>query len=138
MRNISFLYVVATLSITTATGEWLFSALKLIKTYLRTSMQENRLNALTLLYINDIKLDYSQVIDQFTKGNRRLNLKQTDFVLCLIFILRFYSSNKSRKSIVRKLASRMHENAYFGVILQSFSRACPRTTLEWSCLRHSP
>ena len=28
------------------------------------------------LYINnDIKLNYSQVIDQFAKGNRRLNLK---------------------------------------------------------------
>jgi len=82
----------------------------LIKTYLRTSMQEDRLNALALLYINkDIKLDYSQVIDQFPKGNLRLNLKYTDFVfwsliyalrkffittvrfLCLIFILRFHS-----------------------------------------------
>jgi len=39
-------------------------------------MQEHQLNALALLYINkDIKLDYSQVIDQFAKGNRRLNLK---------------------------------------------------------------
>jgi len=66
----------AALPVTTATGERSFSALKLIKTYLRTSMQEDRLNALALLYINkDIKLDYSQVIDQFGKGNRRLNLK---------------------------------------------------------------
>ena len=33
-------------------------------------MQENRLNALTLLYINNnIKLGYSQVIGQFAKGN---------------------------------------------------------------------
>ena len=39
-------------------------------------MQEKRLNAMALLYINnDIKHDYSQVIDQFAKGNRRLNLK---------------------------------------------------------------
>jgi len=62
----------------------------LIKTYLRTSMQEDRLNALALLYINkDIKLDYSQVIDQFTKGNLRLNLKYTDFVFwSLIYALR--------------------------------------------------
>ena len=75
-------------------------------------VQENRLNALAILYINnDIKLDYSQVIDQFVKGNRRLNLKSADFVLCLIFILRFHSSNRSRKSIILKLASRMHENA---------------------------
>ena len=76
-------------------------------------MQENRLNTLALLYIsNDIKLDYGQVIDQFAKENRRLNLNQTDFVLCLIFILRFQSSNKS-KSIIIKVASRMHENEYF-------------------------
>jgi len=66
----------ATLPVTTATGERSFSALKLIKTYLRTSMREDRLIALALLYINkDIKLDYSQVIDQFAKENRRLNLK---------------------------------------------------------------
>ena len=77
-------------------------------------MQENRLNASALLHINnDIKLDYSQVIDQLAKENRRLNLKQTDFALCLIFILQFHSSNKSRKSIILKLASTMHENAYF-------------------------
>jgi len=57
-------------------GKWKFFKFKLIKTYLRTSMQEHQLNALALLYINkDIKLDYSQVIDQFAKGNRRLNLK---------------------------------------------------------------
>ena len=72
----TLLQVFATLPVTTATGERSFSALKLIKTYLRTSMQENRLNALALLYVNnDIKLDYSQVFDQFAKGNRRLNLK---------------------------------------------------------------
>ena len=72
----TLLQIFATLPVTTAAGERSFSALKLIKTYLRTSMQENRLNALALLYINnDIKLDYRQVIDQFAKGNRRFNLK---------------------------------------------------------------
>ena len=102
------------LPVTTAMGERSFRALKLIKTYLSTSMHENRFNALALLYINnDIKLDYSQVIDRFAKGDRRLNLKQTDFALCLIFILRFHFFNKSRKSIILKLDSRMHENAYF-------------------------
>jgi len=70
------LQIFATFPVTTATGERSFSALKLIKTYLRTSMQEDRLNASALLYINkDIKLDYSQVIDQFAQGNHRLNLK---------------------------------------------------------------
>ena len=75
------------------------------------SMQEDRLNVLALLYISkDIKLGHSQAIDQFLKGNRCLNLKQSDFVfwslhnmhyanffmtavrfLCLIFILQFHS-----------------------------------------------
>ena len=90
--NETLLQIFATLPVTTATGERSFSALKLMKTYLRTNMQENRLNPLAFLFINnDIKLDYSQVIDQFAKGNRRLNLKSTDFVLCLIFILQIDS-----------------------------------------------
>ena len=69
----TLLQIFATLPVTTATGERSPSALKLIKTYLRTSMQKNRLNALAFWYINNnIKLDYSY---QFAKGNRRLNLK---------------------------------------------------------------
>ena len=76
MRNIRFLYIFAALPVTAATGERSFSALKLIITHLRTSMQENRLNALAFLYINnDNKLDHSQVIDQFAKDNHRFNLK---------------------------------------------------------------
>ena len=97
----------------TATSERSFRVLKLVNTYLRTSKQENWLIALALLYINnDIKLDYSQVIGQFVKGDRRLNLKQTDFVFWFIFTLQFHSSDKSRKNIL-KLAFRMHKNAYF-------------------------
>jgi len=70
----TLLQIFATLLVTT--GERSFSAQKRIKTYLRTSIQEDRLNALDLLYINkDIKLDCSQVTDQFVKGNGRLNLK---------------------------------------------------------------
>ena len=87
MRNINFLCIFATLPVTTATGERSSTALELIKTYLRTSMQENWLNALALWYINnDIKLDYSQVIDQFVKENRRLNLKSLPlFYVCFSF-----------------------------------------------------
>ena len=32
----------------------------------------------------------------------------------------------------------MHETRIFSVILQIFSGACPRTTLQWSYHRHSP
>ena len=77
----TLLQIFATLPVRTATGERSFSALNLIKTYLRTSMQENRLYALAFSYINnDIKLACIQVIDQFAKGNRRVNVKQTDFI----------------------------------------------------------
>ena len=64
----TLLQIFAMLPVTTATGKRSFSALKLIKTYLRTAMQENRLNPLALLYIcTNTKLDYNQVIDQFAK-----------------------------------------------------------------------
>ena len=72
----TLLQIFATLPVTTATDKRALSALKLMKTYLRTNMQENRLSALALLYINnDIELDYNQMIDQFAKGNRCLYLK---------------------------------------------------------------
>ena len=72
----TLLQIFATLPVTTACGERSFSALKYIKTYLRSSMKEDRLDALAHLYINkDIRLDRDQVIDQFAKSNRRLNLK---------------------------------------------------------------
>ena len=57
MRNISFLFIFAKLPIATATGERSFSAQQLIKTYLRTNMQENRLNVLALLYIKATTLN---------------------------------------------------------------------------------
>lgn len=67
------LRILATVPVTTATGERSFSALKLIKTYSRSTMGEERLNGLAHMYINqDIKLNYDAVIDQFGQKNRRL------------------------------------------------------------------
>ena len=72
----TLLHIFATLPVTTASSERSFSALKLIKTYLRSTMKEDRLDSLAHLYINkDISIDRDQVIDQFAKSNRRLNLK---------------------------------------------------------------
>ena len=49
-------------------------AVKYLKNYLRSSMKEDRLNGLALLYIHkDKKLDVETVIDQFSKRNRRLD-----------------------------------------------------------------
>ena len=63
----------ATIPVTTASGEI---------SYDRSTMGEERLNGLAQLYINrDIKLVIDDVIDDFSKFNRRLN-----FVL-LVYIL---------------------------------------------------
>lgn len=68
------LRIYATLPVTTATGERSFSSLKYIKSYLRSTMSEERLNGLAHLYINrDIRLQYDAVIDEFSRSNRRLS-----------------------------------------------------------------
>ena len=68
------LQIFLVLPVTTATGERAFSALKYIKTYLRSTMSENRLNGLAHLFINkDIDLNYNDVVDEFSKSNHRLN-----------------------------------------------------------------
>ena len=74
----TLLHIFATLPVTPSTRptERSFSALKYIKNYLRSTMNENRLNGLAHLYINrDIELDYADVIDEFSKTNRRLNFQ---------------------------------------------------------------
>lgn len=69
----ALLQVFATMPVTTATGERSFSALKLLKTFLRSTMSEQRLNGLSHLYINkDLKLNHDHVIDEFGRNNRRL------------------------------------------------------------------
>lgn len=68
------LHIFATIPVTTATNERSFSSLKLIKTFLRTTTEEDRLNGLAHLFINkDIHLDYDKVINEFGRKNRRLN-----------------------------------------------------------------
>ena len=70
------LRVFATLPVTTATGERSFSALKYVKNTLRSTMSENRLNGLTMLFVHkDIKLDVDAVIDAFAKDNRRCDFR---------------------------------------------------------------
>ena len=68
------LRIFATIPVTTATNERSFSSLKLVKTYLRSTMAEDRLTGLAHLYINkDIKLDYEKVINEFGRKNRRFD-----------------------------------------------------------------
>ena len=66
--------ILATLPVTTATNKRSFSALKYLKTYLRNTAKEVRLNDLELLYVQrDISLNFEQVIAEFSRKNRRLN-----------------------------------------------------------------
>jgi len=61
--------------VTVASGQRSFSKLKLIKTYLRASIKQDRLNGLALLSIENAvasELDYSSVIEKFASlGARR-------------------------------------------------------------------
>lgn len=67
--NISqLLLILAVLPVTTCTCERLFSTLKRIKTYLRSTMGENRLNGLALLNIHkEIDVKPEDVLDLFSK-----------------------------------------------------------------------
>ena len=66
--------ILATLPVATATNERSFSAIKYLKTYLRNTTKEVRLNGLTLLYVHrDINLDFRQVITEFLRKNPKLN-----------------------------------------------------------------
>ena len=69
------LKIFCTLPVTTSSAERSFSTLKLIKTYLRNTMSENRLNGLAMLSIHrDISITVEEVINLFaTDKKRRLN-----------------------------------------------------------------
>ncbi len=64
-----------TFPVTTATAERLFSSLKRIKTFLRNSMTQSRLNNLFILYIHPTRtedLDLSQIAKEFISVNTRI------------------------------------------------------------------
>ena len=66
--------ILATLPVITATNNRSFSAHKYLKTYLRSTTKEVRLNGFALLYVHrDIGLDFEQVTVEFSRKNRRLN-----------------------------------------------------------------
>ena len=68
------LRIFAMLPVTPATGERSFSVLKYIKNYLQSMMNEDRLNGITDMYINHaIALDYSKVMEEFSRCNHRLS-----------------------------------------------------------------
>ena len=63
-----------TMPATSATSERSFSSLRRIKTYLRTTMKQERLNHLMMLYIHkDKTIDFNEAMREFViyKDNRR-------------------------------------------------------------------
>lgn len=71
--------IAMTIAVTSAESERSFSALKRIKTPLRSRMVEERLSALTVLSIEKEiaeKMDFNEVIDEFASSekNRRIVL----------------------------------------------------------------
>jgi hypothetical protein len=69
-----FITILSTLPVTNATAERSFSSLRRLKTYLRSTMTENRLLGLALMHIHrNIPIDIENVITRFAKsGNKRL------------------------------------------------------------------
>lgn len=68
------LQIFLTIPITTATSERTFSALRRLKTYLRTTMAQDRLNHLLLLYCHKARtdaIDLSKIASAFVSVNDR-------------------------------------------------------------------
>ncbi|XP_049271149.1 uncharacterized protein LOC125758225 [Rhipicephalus sanguineus] len=74
----TFLQILATLPVSVASAERSFSALRRLKTWMRSQMGEERLTGLALLHAHrDITIDTSKVIERFAtkcSGQRRLEL----------------------------------------------------------------
>ena len=74
---LELLQISMTISVSTAKCERSFSALKRIKSYLRSTMSAKRLNDMAILSIeHDLsqKLDLEAVVTEFAKSNKRIAL----------------------------------------------------------------
>jgi len=70
------LVILVTLPVTTATPERNVSTLHRLKTYLRNTTGESRLNGLAMLNIHrDIEISTDAVLDELSKLSRRINIK---------------------------------------------------------------
>jgi hypothetical protein len=70
------LHILATLPVTTASSERSFSTLRRLKTYLRNTTGEERLNGLAMLQIHrDIPVDPEAVLQKLSEKSRRLDFR---------------------------------------------------------------
>ena len=66
------LTIFCTMPVTTCTAERAFSALRILKTYLRNRMTDERLTGLALMFIHpDIDISVEEVIDRFANSKKR-------------------------------------------------------------------
>ncbi|PRQ17899.1 putative HAT dimerization domain-containing protein [Rosa chinensis] len=68
--------ILLTIPVTVASAERSFSKLKLLKSYLRTTMTQDRLNGLVILTVERNMLanvDYEKIIDDFASKNARIH-----------------------------------------------------------------
>lgn len=66
--------ILLSMPVSVASGEHSFSKLKIIKNYLRNSMNQDRLNSLAIVSIeNDVakSIDYNDIIDEFAAAKAR-------------------------------------------------------------------
>ncbi|KAL4154036.1 hypothetical protein QTP88_001869 [Uroleucon formosanum] len=71
----TLLNILASLPVITATSERSFSTLRRLKTYLRNTITENRLNGLALMNIHrDVKVTVEEVIENMARKSRRIRL----------------------------------------------------------------
>ena len=72
--------VLLTISVTVASAERSFSKLKLLKSYLRSTMTQERLNALAVIALESgmlEKIDYEYIIEDFiSKNTKRMMLSK--------------------------------------------------------------
>ena len=62
--------------VTTASTERSFSTLRRLKTYVRNTTSEERLNGLALLQVHrDLRVAVEEVLDELAKKSRRLGLR---------------------------------------------------------------
>jgi hypothetical protein len=72
----SLLHILVTLPVTTASSERSFSTLRRLKTYLRNTTSEERLNGLALLQIHrDVHISEEEVLDELAKKSRRMEFR---------------------------------------------------------------